>query len=149
MLFVNVIMAGIAVAFVLYTLVLFHALLIGRNSYTMKREFEIRAWADNPEKVVPLSDFLKHFGDFDNTMRLYSSIDPDDSYPRIYMEYTGPGMGYIQIIDTLKGWSKTEKIDFDIREKEAPKSWKDHVKRATLYEITGGRVTNMREGYFK
>ena len=115
----------------------------------MQREFEIQAWADDPKEFIPLSSFLKRFGDFDNTMRLYSSIDPDDSYPRIYMEYTGPGMGYIQIIDTLKEWSRTEKVDFDIREKEAPKSWKDHVKRATLYEITGGRVTNMREGYFK
>jgi hypothetical protein len=107
-------------------------------------EFEIQAWADS-KQIIPLSDFLKHFGDFDNTMRLYSSIDPDDGYPRIYMEYAG----YVQIIDTLKKWSKTEKIDFDIREKEAPKNWKDRVKRATLYEIVGGRVTNMREGYFR
>lgn len=120
-----------------------------RCRVSVQREFEIQAWADDPKQFIPLSSFLKRFGDFDNTMRLYSSIDPDDSYPRIYMEYTGPGMGYIQIIDTLKEWSKTEKVDFDIREKEAPKSWKDHVKRATLYEITGGRVTNMREGYFK
>lgn len=120
-----------------------------RCRLNVRREFEIQAWADDPKQIVPLSDFLKHFGDFDNTMRLYSSIDPDDSYPRIYMEYTGPGMGYVQIIDTLKKWSKTEKIDFDIREKEAPKNWKDRVKRATLYEIVGGRVTNMREGYFR
>lgn len=120
-----------------------------RCRVSVQREFEIQAWADDPKQFIPLSSFLKRFGDFDNTMRLYSSIDPDDSHPRIYMEYTGPGMGYIQIIDTLKEWSKTEKVDFDIREKEAPKSWKDHVKRATLYEITGGRVTNMREGYFK
>lgn len=120
-----------------------------RCRVSVQREFEIQAWADDPKQFIPLSSFLKRFGDFDNTMRLYSSIDPDDSYPRIYMEYTGPGMGYIQIIDMLKEWSKTEKVDFDIREKEAPKSWKDHVKRATLYEITGGRVTNMREGYFK
>lgn len=120
-----------------------------RCRVSVQREFEIQAWADDPKQFIPLSSFLKRFGDFDNTMRLYSSIDPDDSYPRIYMEYTGPGMGYIQIIDTLKEWSKTEKVDFDIREKEAPKSWKDRVKRATLYEITGGRVTNMREGYFK
>ena len=110
----------------------------------MQIEFEIQAWADS-KQIIPLSDFLKHFGDFDNTMRLYSSIDPDDGYPRIYMEYAG----YVQIIDTLKKWSKTEKIDFDIREKEAPKNWKDRVKRATLYEIVGGRVTNMREGYFR
>ena len=120
-----------------------------RCRVNVQREFEIQAWADDPKEFIPLSSFLKRFGDFDNTMRLYSSIDPDDSYPRIYMEYVGPGMGYVQIIDTLKEWSKAEKVDFDIREKEAPKSWKDHVKRATLYEITGGRVTNMREGYFK
>lgn len=120
-----------------------------RCRVSVQREFEIQAWADDPKQFIPLSSFLKRFGDFDKTMRLYSSIDPDDSYPRIYMEYTGPGMGYIQIIDTLKEWSRTEKVDFDIREKEAPKSWKDHVKRVTLYEITGGRVTNMREGYFK
>lgn len=127
----------------------FYMIYAWRCRVSVQREFEIQAWADDPKQFVPLSSFLKRFGDFDNTMRLYSSIDPDDSYPRIYMEYTGPGMGYIQIIDTLKEWSKTEKVDFDIREKEAPKSWKDHVKRATLYEITGGRVTNMREGYFK
>lgn len=127
----------------------FYMIYAWRCRVSVQREFEIQAWADDPKQFVPLSSFLKRFGDFDNTMRLYSSIDPDDSYPRIYMEYTGPGMGYIQIIDTLKEWSKTEKVDFDIREKEAPKSWKDHVKRATLYEITSGRVTNMREGYFK
>ena len=127
----------------------FYMIYVWRCRVSVQREFEIQAWANDPKRFIPLSSFLKRFGDFDNTMRLYSSIDPDDSYPRIYMEYTGPGMGYIQIIDTLKEWSKTEKVDFDIREKEAPKSWKDHVKRATLYEITGGRVTNMREGYFK
>lgn len=127
----------------------FYMIYAWRCRVSVQREFEIQAWADDPKQFIPLSSFLKRFGDFDNTMRLYSSIDPDDSYPRIYMEYTGPGMGYVQIIDTLKEWSKTEKVDFDIREKEAPKSWKDHVKRATLYEITGGRVTNMREGYFK
>lgn len=127
------------------TIFVFYTWEMGRFSYTVKREFEIRAWADDPNKIVPLSDFLKHFGDFDNTMRLYSVIDPDDNYPRICMEYAGPGMGYIQILDTLRKWSKTEKIDFQVREKEAPKDWKDRVKRATVYEIADGRITNMRE----
>ena len=55
-------------------------------------------------------------------------------------------MGYVQIIDTLKEWSKVEKVDFDIREKEATKSCKDHVMRASLYEITGAPGTIMLEG---
>ena len=120
-----------------------------RYKIVVKREFEIQAWANEPKQFIPLSSFLARFDDFERALRIYSSIDHMESYPTIYISYEGPGMGYYQVIETLKKWSKEDKLDFDIREKEAPKDWKDRVKRATVYEISDGRVTNMREGYFK